>query len=91
MTNPFSNTEPLEKQRNTKDFSMNRFVRKIKRSEIDVHTSDEHYFLEIHSHPYFDIFRSFNTLPELLNHLKKYPIENKSKIISEIRRLDRLK
>lgn len=74
-----------------KDFSMGKFQRRIKRDEIDVHKSNEHYFLEIHAEPYFDIFRSFETLDELLNHLKKYPIENKNKIIKEIRKNDRLK
>jgi len=64
---------------------MAKFPRKIKRDEIDINKSDNHYFLDIHAQQYFDIFRIFDSLDELINHLKKYPLENKNKIISEIR------
>jgi len=53
----------------------------IKKSEIDVIKSREHYFLE----------RSFDSLEQLIAHLRQYPILNKQKVISEIRRLDRLR
>lgn len=65
-------------------------INKIKKSEIDVHKSGNHYFLEINSKNY-DVFRSFDTLDELIRTLRKYPIENREKVIAEIKRLDRLK
>jgi len=74
-----------------KDFSMKNFPRKIERDEIDVHKSDKHYFLEIHAPPYFDIFRSFDSLINLIAHLKLYPIKNKQKIIKEIIKNNKIK
>ena len=56
----------------------------IKREEISITKSDNHYFLEI-SNNYYDIYRSFDNLDDLIKHLKKYPIENKEKVITEIK------
>ena len=60
----------------------------IKREEIKVHKSDNHYFLEIDS-PGYDIFRSFDTLDDLIKHLMKYPIKAMDELIKEIKRNDK--
>lgn len=61
----------------------------IKREEITIHKSPRgHYFLDI-SNVEYDIYKAFNKLDDLIRELMKYPIENKDKLIKEIKENDK--
>ena len=56
----------------------------IKRQAISVTKGAKHFFLEI-TDDFYDIFKAFPTLDDLIKELKKYPIEDKDKLIAELR------
>ncbi|MEK6879820.1 MAG: hypothetical protein AABY22_09450 [Nanoarchaeota archaeon] len=57
---------------------------KIKREAISVRKVATHYFLEI-TDEFYDILKAFPTIDDLIKELKKYPIENRGKLITEIK------
>ena len=57
--------------------------KKVKKEDINIVKSEKSYFLDIHNKE-VDIYRVFNTIEELINHLNFYEIEGKEEIIKEI-------